>query len=414
MKSFQELTLSQPLMKAIAELGFTSPTPIQAAAIPLALTKRDLIGCAQTGSGKTVAFVLPGLEKILSNQKKQKLLILTPTRELAEQIMGVVKDLTKFTPEIRSACLIGGAGMGYQIRSLQRNPSVVVATPGRLMDHEERRNIRLSEFETVVLDEADRMLDMGFAPQVERILTQLPKERHTLLFSATLAPEIQKLAHKFMTNPEKINVETADRPAPQIKQSHIELNGADKNQRILEELATRTGQVIVFARTKQRTDKLAGFLKRNEVKAAAIHGGRTQSQRQHALNGFREGKYHVLVATDVASRGIDIPNIELVINFDLPQTSEDYTHRIGRTARAGAKGEALSFVTPEELYHWKSLTRKKSEGGHHQGQRDSNKPRGNRFSRFFKRGGRNTQNSRSHSSEGRGRQFSGGRSFSSR
>ncbi len=412
MQSFNEIPMPESLRKAIEALKFQTPTPIQAQAIPMGLAGRDLLATAQTGSGKTVAFAIPLIVQAIK-QPQSTALVLTPTRELATQIVEVFRNLTKFMPQIRLALLMGGAGMGGQRNSLLRRPSIIVATPGRLMDHIRRGNADLSQVTQVVLDEADRMLDMGFAPQIEEIFEFVPQKRQTILFSATLPKEILKLAQKYQTNPERITVGEVNRAAEKIKQSHIQVHGGDKNDKILEELTKRTyGSVLVFARTQIRTEKLARFLQGHGMSVAAIHGGRTQSQRNEALAGFRSLKYPVLVATDVAARGLDVPHIQTVINFDLPQTSEDYIHRIGRTARAGESGEAVSFVTPEETKHWRYLSGEKSP--HKQGEKKSTYhvsqgPRSN--SRGRNGGGRSrfSNSSRGDNSQSRGPgQWSGG------
>jgi len=354
MQSFDELSLPLPIANALKELKFSIPTPIQAKTIPIALTGVDLIGCAQTGTGKTAAFAIPSV--VRANEKPgTKVLILTPTRELAEQIIEVIYKLTEFLPHMRMALLIGGASMNRQLRDLKQNPTFIVGTPGRVFDHLDRGTLNLTKVATVILDEADRMLDMGFAPQIDRIFKFLPRERQTLLFSATLPPHIMKLTARYLKNPERVAIGTIGKPISAIQQSSIEVNAGEKNQRILEELGTNSGTTLIFARTKMRTDRLSRFLEKNGISAEAIHGGRSQSQRRRALEAFRNGDTNILVATDVASRGLDIPHIETVINFDLPQSTEDYVHRIGRTARAGAKGAAISFVTPEERGFWKSL-----------------------------------------------------------
>ncbi|MDB5036496.1 MAG: rlhE [Bacteriovoracaceae bacterium] len=389
MKSFKELSLPAPLARAIEELKFDVPTPIQASAIPIALEGKDLIGCAQTGTGKTAAFSIPLIAKIIASPDSRAL-ILCPTRELATQVADVLRALTKHLPNIRGVVLIGGASMKPQMRGLSQNPSIIVATPGRLTDHLERKSLNLSKVNTIVLDEADRMFDMGFAPQVEHIFKFVPAKRQILLFSATLANTVKKLSDRYMHSPEHISVGEVNRPALKIKQSHISISGPDKNEKLLEVVKARSGAILIFSRTKIRTDRLSKFLKTNSVKAVAIHGGRTQGQRERALEDFRTGAYNILVATDVASRGLDIPSIELVVNFDLPATREDYIHRIGRTARAGANGEAISFVTPEEMRDWKIISGEKPEsgggGGHsHQksggGRKNNFRPRRGGFQR---------------------------------
>ncbi len=360
MNTFNEMNLPAPLNRALEKLNFQTPTPIQSAAISLVLEGRDLVGSAQTGSGKTAAFCLPTLAKILS-RPNERVLVLAPTRELALQIKDVARDLSQFCSNIRSCLLIGGASMGAQFKNLRAHPNFVVATPGRLLDHFKRKSIHLKEFGTIILDEADRMLDMGFAPAIHQILEELPTERQTLLFSATLPPQILKMTKDFMKSPEWVEVKKEKGSEPKIEITTIEVAGSEKNERILAELSQRHGSILVFARTKIRTDRLAKFLNQRGLNAGAIHGGRSQSQRLQALRRFREGDSSILVATDVASRGIDIPSIGLVVNFDLPQTREDFIHRIGRTGRAGASGEALSFVTPEEKSHWRMINSEKSE-----------------------------------------------------
>jgi ATP-dependent RNA helicase DeaD len=356
MQSFKDLSLPESLNRALAAMNYQTPTPIQAQAVPVALTNRDLIGCAQTGTGKTAAFSIPMIVHLLKAPRKNAL-ILVPTRELAQQIDEVIKELTKFCPEVKRAVLIGGAAMNPQIKALWNKPRIVVATPGRLMDHVRRGSLSLMNSEILVLDEADRMLDMGFAPQLNEILRYVPKHRQTMLFSATLPAEIQKLAMKYLKDPVKVAVGPISQAAPKIVQSMVQTTIGAKNGLLMDELNTRVGSVIIFARTKRRTDKLARFLTDAGYKAGRIHGDRTQKQRTDAIDSFRKGKFRILVATDIAARGIDVPHIAHVINYDLPMVPEDYIHRIGRTARAGAEGQALSLVTPEEKSLWKDIAR---------------------------------------------------------
>lgn len=378
MSQFIDFQLPSSLMGAITAKGFTTPTPIQQMAVPKAISGLDLIGLAQTGTGKTAAFLIPALKRIL-DKEIERALVLAPTRELAIQILDVLKELTVNDHHIKSALLIGGASMGFQMRSLDRRPRVVIATPGRLIDHLERGSLSLDTFGFVVLDEADRMLDMGFAPQVERVFKSLPDKRQTLLFSATFPKTLMKMAEKYMNSPERISVLPKEQALSKLKQTPIMIDGAKKNDAVLELLKARSGLTIIFARTQIRTDRLMRFLKAGGIKAVGIHGGRTQGQRRDALERFKDGSYPVMVATDVAARGLDIPAIELVINFDLPQTPEDYIHRIGRTARAGAEGEAISYVTPDEERHWKMIQRVVS--GDKESQSDGGRPaiRGGRF-----------------------------------
>lgn len=357
MQSFKELNLPQPLESALAAMGYQTPTPIQAQAVPAALTNRDIIGCAQTGTGKTAAFSIPLIAALLKTPRKAGL-ILVPTRELAAQVNDVLQKLTVNVKELRPALLIGGMPMNPQIRALSKRPRIVVATPGRLVDHLQRGSLSLSPCEVLVLDEADRMLDMGFAPQLNQILRFLPKARQTMLFTATLPPDIVKLAAKYVKDPVRVTVGEVSKPVTKIAQSVVQTTQNKKNDLLLDELNARKGSVLIFARTKRRTDRVAKFLLGWGHKAGRIHGDRTQKQRMDAIEGFRSGKFRVLVATDIAARGIDISNIAHVINYDLPQVPEDYVHRVGRTARAGAEGQAVSFVTPEDKGQWREISRK--------------------------------------------------------
>lgn len=344
------------MLGALTRLNFINPTPIQAASIPESLKGHDILASAQTGTGKTLAFLVPTLCRLLEAPGSQGL-ILTPTRELAQQIDAVWRNLNHSFRDLRSTVVIGGASMGKQRAELKRRPALIIATPGRLIDHLEQRSIRLDSIGILILDEADRMLDMGFLPQVEAILENVPEERQTLLFSATLSPEIQRLSAQFMHQPKRISAGEPSRVAERIEQKSLEVQHNTKNDQLLQELEALDGSALVFTRTKIRTEKLSRFLQKNGLRSTAIHGGRSQRQRQDAIRDFQSGRSNILVATDVASRGLDIPAIQLVINFDLPKTREDYIHRIGRTARGAAAGVALSFVTPEERRDWKRLNR---------------------------------------------------------
>ncbi|MFM1847173.1 MAG: hypothetical protein RL417_647 [Pseudomonadota bacterium] len=342
-------------------MGFVSPTPIQAQSIPAALEGRDLVASAETGSGKTAAFGIPLITRLLAAPESSAL-ILAPTRELAVQIVKVIKDLTQELRRFRAALLIGGVPMGGQLQALRANPRIIVATPGRLVDHLERRSVNLSNCETLVLDEADRMLDMGFAPQLEKIRQVLPTERQTLLFSATMPPDIQALAAKWLRDPVRVAIGQVSKPVDRIEQKVIETDSSAKNDVLLKELEQRSGSILIFTRTKRRTDRLTQVLYGAGHKVVQIHGNRSQNQRQRALDGFREGRYTILVATDIAARGLDIPEIAHVINYDMPMVPEDYVHRIGRTARAGRTGEALALVAPEERSLWKAVVRLMEKG----------------------------------------------------
>ncbi len=355
MSDFTKMNLPASIEQALEAMHFQTPTPIQAQAIPVALSNRDLIGCAQTGTGKTAAFSIPLIIHLL-NAPRKSALILAPTRELAEQIINIVEKLTIATPGITSALLIGGASMQQQIRMLARKPRIIVATPGRLLDHLHRGTAMLWTSEILVLDEADRMLDMGFAPQLDEIRRYLPGSRQTMLFSATIPDNILGLAEKFLKDPVRINVGAVSQPVKEVKQSMVRTTGAAKNDVLMDELKERKGSVLIFTRTKRRTDRLARHLARFGHSVAHIHGDRSQSQRNHAIQGFRSGAYRILVATDIAARGLDIPHIAHVINYDIPHVPEDYVHRIGRTARAGAEGESLCLVIPEDLSQWRRIS----------------------------------------------------------
>jgi superfamily II DNA/RNA helicase len=356
MHHFNELKLPQALEKALKAMHFEKPTPIQASAIPVALQNRDMIGCAQTGTGKTAAFSIPMVARLLKMPHKTAL-VLVPTRELAAQIADVLKKLTAFCPEIRAALLIGGAAMQPQTRALQGKPRIVIATPGRLIDHLKRGSLSLSATEILVLDEADRMLDMGFAPQLHEILRFLPKARQTLCFSATLPTDIEKLASRFLKDPVRVTVGAISQPVQAIQQSVVQTTAQKKNDTLMDELNARQGSVLVFARTQHRTDRVARYLASYGHTVTRLHGGRTQGQRNTAVSGFRDGRFRVMVATDIAARGIDISHIAHVINYDLPQVAEDYVHRIGRTGRAGADGQAVSLLTQEDQPQWKEIVR---------------------------------------------------------
>ena len=356
MNHFNELKLPPALEKALNSMKFEQPTPIQAKAIPVALANRDLIGCAQTGTGKTAAFSIPMITRLIKMPSKTGL-ILVPTRELGSQILEVLKKLTQFAPEMRSTLLIGGMSMKAQVRSAQSKPRIIVATPGRLVDHLKRGTVSLSSVEVLVLDEADRMLDMGFAPQLNEILRFLPKVRQTLFFSATLPSDIEKLSNRYLKDPVRVTIGVVSQHAKKIQQSVIQTLQAKKNDTLMDELNLRKGSVLIFARTKSRTDRVARYLAEYGHPVTRLHGGRTQGQRNAAVEGFRDGKFRILVATDIAARGIDIPHIAHVINYDLPQVPEDYIHRIGRTARAGAEGQAVSLLTPEDKPQWREISR---------------------------------------------------------
>ena len=346
---FSHLNLHPDLQRGLKDLGFTRPTPIQADAIPPALAGRDLLACAMTGSGKTAAFLLPILHKLMSRPRgTTRALVLTPTRELAAQILEDLNDLTVHTP-LSGASVFGGVGMGPQEHAFRRGVDVIIATPGRLLDHFRQPYAKLAGLEFLVLDEADRMLDMGFLPDIRRVLRHLPAKRQTLFFSATIPPPIADLSREMLRDPAKINIERRSAPAVGITQALYPVPQHLKAALLVTLLKKREmHDALVFTRTKHRADRLMKHLVAQGLKAERIHGNRSQSQRTEALAGFKSGKYQVLVATDIAARGIDVTALGHVVNFDVPAVPEDYIHRVGRTARAEATGSAFTFVSPEE------------------------------------------------------------------
>lgn len=356
MASFHDFSLSKTTQDSIDALGFTEPTAIQSKAIPDVMSGKDVIGLAQTGTGKTAAFCIPIVERFHKDSKACAL-VLAPTRELAVQIEEFWIQLTKNMPQFTTACLIGGASMKWQSKQLARRPRMIIATPGRLIDFLENQRLDLSAFNILVLDEADRMLDMGFAPQLARIRTRVASQRQTLFFTATWDSRTEKVAGEYLKNPVRVSAGTASHAAPTIVQEFTPLPSKLKNEFMLDELNTNQGPTLIFARTQVRTERLFGYLESYGYPVARIHGGRSQGQRNTALNMFRAGRVRILVATDVASRGIDVPEIEHVINYDLPQVPEDYIHRIGRTGRAGKEGKALAIVSPEENGLWNQILR---------------------------------------------------------
>jgi ATP-dependent RNA helicase RhlE len=345
--------LADPLVRGILATGYTAPTEIQSQAIPSILDGKDIIGCAQTGTGKTAAFVLPILNRLETVPRKTKMkkiraLVVTPTRELAVQIELAVRGYGRFM-NIKTLAVYGGTRIETQIRFLRRGVEVVVATPGRLLDHIQRRTVNLSAVDILVLDEADRMLDMGFIDDIRKIVKELPDQRQTLLFSATMPRAVKKLTETIQRSPKMIQIGRQHNPIETITQHIYSVEKALKMDLLLHMIEDwRMFSVLVFSRTKYGADKISRKLKRAGVVAVSIHSGRTQNQRQRALDGFRSGKYQVMVATDVAARGIDVEGISHVINYDVPTHAEDYVHRIGRTGRAAATGDAITFVSSEE------------------------------------------------------------------
>lgn len=352
--TFKELELAPFLLSALEELGFTSPTDIQSETIPAALEGRDIMASAPTGSGKTAAFLLPILTRLHNNPSSQAL-ILAPTREIAEQILEVTKDLLGKKAKHSTALLIGGTSLFPQIRNLRNNPQMIIATPGRMIDHIKRGSINLASIDTLVLDECDRMLDIGFAPQLREIQNALPKDKQTLLFSATLPDGVRKIIEKDMRSPLRIGKEQFTKVPEGIEQRVMRVEAGAKNRSIVKEIASREGSMIIFVRTKRRADFLTRTLDEKGFPVRVIHGDRNQKQRSFALKQFRDGRARILVATDVAARGLDIPHVKHVVNFDLPDSPEDFLHRIGRTGRAGATGESLSYVTPDDEGNWEDI-----------------------------------------------------------
>jgi len=344
-QGFYGLGIAPKILEILERIKFKVPTPIQTKAIPLGIQGKDVVGIAQTGTGKTHAFAIPMVQRLA--QKKGMGLVLAPTRELAIQIDEAFQGLAH-SFGMHTACLIGGAPMPPQVQALRKNPRVVVATPGRLIDHMSQWNVVLDEVIMLVLDEADRMLDMGFAPQIEKILRFMPKDRQTMLFSATIPKEIMAMASKHMKLPVSVEIAPSGTTAELVTQELFIVKKEAKSQLLKKLLAQYQGAILLFSRTKHNAKRIARSIRDMGYRAAEIHSNRSLPQRREALEGFKSGRYKVLVATDIASRGIDVVGIELVINYDLPEDAENYVHRIGRTARAGHKGHAISFATPDQ------------------------------------------------------------------
>ncbi len=347
--SFEPLGIHPRCLNVLQRQDITEPTPVQAQAIPVAMEGRDLVAIAQTGTGKTLAFGLPALTQLAGSKPgRTRMLVLAPTRELAQQVEKVIAPLGKAVG-LHTVCVYGGVGFEHQTRALRRGTSIIVATPGRLIDHMNRGNVRFDDLSILTLDEADRMLDMGFMPDIRRIVGALPKKRQTLMFSATFPKEIERFAREMQHDPARVEVGRVASPAEAVRQGVYTVHQTAKVELLSKILREKeVGSALVFLRTKHRTDRVAKALKSSGFKVQAIHGGRTQGQRQQAIDGFRQGRYQVLVATDVAARGLDVQGITHVFNFDIPNSSDDYIHRIGRTARASADGDAITFVSPED------------------------------------------------------------------
>ncbi|MCC5841445.1 MAG: DEAD/DEAH box helicase [Opitutales bacterium] len=360
--SFSTLGLAEPLLRALADKNYTEPSPIQAQAIPHLLDGRDLLGCAQTGTGKTAAFALPILHRLSKHPpvrmaRRPGVLVLTPTRELAAQIGESFAHYGKYLP-FRHTVIFGGVGQNPQVRALREGVDIVVATPGRLLDLAEQGCIDLSGVGVFVLDEADRMLDMGFAPDVKRVMARLPERRQSLLFSATMPGPILEIANRLLHDPVKVEVVPASSTADKVVQHVCHVDRGDKPDLLAHTIHSHAGGlVLVFSRTKHGANKLVKKLGQNRIAASAIHGNKSQTARERALEDFRSGKVRVLVATDIAARGIDVKGVSLVINYDLPNEPESYVHRIGRTARAGADGLAIAFCDPDERVYLRDIER---------------------------------------------------------
>ena len=409
--SFYGLGIAPRILEILDRIKFKVPTPIQHKTIPIGLEDKDIIGVAQTGTGKTLAFAIPIIQRL--SQRKGRALILVPTRELAIQVN---EEFQKIAPTfgIKTAVIIGGASMNLQLKALRKNPRILLATPGRLVDHMERRTILLADINFLVLDEADRMLDMGFLPQIEKIIRFIPRNRQTMLFSATIPGEVVRMAASHMKLPIHVEVAPSGTTAENIIQEVFIIKHSSKRQLLVKLLNRYHGPVLIFSRTKIGAKKITRGLQRMNYRAAEIHSNRTLAQRKEALNGFKSGKYKILVATDIAARGIDVTGIELVINYDLPDDTENYVHRIGRTGRAGHKGRAISFATPEQGKDIKNIEKliktalpiidhpelpKESfieqPGGHHKPKQYHGKGRQGRHKRFHGHGRRKQHNHKS-------------------
>jgi ATP-dependent RNA helicase RhlE len=355
--TFDTLGLRPEVLQAVRSVGYTHPTPIQREAIPLALAGRDLIGLAQTGTGKTAAFTLPIIDRLLDGPRRTRALILTPTRELAAQVEESCTTYSRSTG-LTVAAVYGGIALEPQEKQLRHGVDVVVATPGRLLDHLERQNVVFDDLEVLVLDEADRMLDMGFAPQINRIVDQIPRYRQTLLFSATMPPEVEALARKYLRKPVVVQVGRRSMAASTVTHAVYPVPREKKSELLVELLRQPSmDSVLVFSRTKHGADRVVRHLERAEIEATAMHADKSQAQRTRALEDFKSGKIRVLVATDIAQRGLDISGISHVINYDVPQQPEDYIHRIGRTGRAAATGDAYTFMSTDEIAMVRTIER---------------------------------------------------------
>jgi len=355
LNKFSELPLSPALQQQLANANFVTPTPVQAGAIPPALEGRDVLATAQTGTGKTLSFLIPLIERMAKNAKGPQALVLLPTRELAMQVLEQWRNLTR--SQNTAALVCGGLAEGPQIETIRRGARLIVATPGRLEDYLERKLVNLSSIKMLVLDEVDRMLDMGFQPSIRRIAGLLPQDRQTLCYSATLSAEIRDIARNYLKDPVRVEIGSVLKPSPNVELQTFEVP-VDKKQELLEHLLTsHNGSFLVFVRTKHGADRVARRLVRSGHSATQIHGDRSQSQRNAALRSFAQGHHRVLVATDVAARGIDVADVAHVVNFDMPKEAEDFVHRVGRTGRASARGVASTFAAPDETHALRKMER---------------------------------------------------------
>ena len=354
MENFRSIKIEDSLKQSLTKMNFIKPTPIQGMAIPVALEGKDILGTAQTGTGKTLAFSIPLINKLILD-KNAYALVMCPTRELASQVMQAIKSIISDKINIKTALLIGGESMQKQLRQLGNGSRIIVGTPGRINDHLKRRSLNLSATKYLVLDETDRMLDMGFTPQIEMVLKFIPKNHQTLLFSATLPQNILRISERYLNKPERISSGSTSIPVAKIKQETLQVFKENKYDQLIDQFLLRKGSILVFVKTKRNADKMVKRLKEEGHSADAIHGDLRQSKRDRVINSFRKGLKRILIATDVAARGLDIPLIQHVINYDLPQVPEDYIHRIGRTARAGSEGSALTFLTPDDRSMWNSI-----------------------------------------------------------
>jgi len=354
MQNFKSFNLPASLEKALAKLNLAKPTDVQVQAVPEIVNGKDIIVSAPTGTGKTLAFSMPAVAKLI-NDPEAHVIVVTPTRELATQIMSVMDKLLQFNRKIRSAVLIGGMPMDKQLRKLKEKPRLIVGTPGRINDHLKRKSLKLDQTKVLILDEMDRMLDMGFSVQIDEIIKFMPEERQTLMFSATIPPAIRKLTNKYLTEPASVTIDAAEIVNTDITQEFIYTDKEQKYHDLIDQLHKREGTKIIFCRTKRNTEDLAKKLSKDNFRAKAIHGDLRQHQREKIIRLLREGEYDIVVATDVAARGIDVPHIKHVINYHIPDVPEDYVHRVGRTGRAGQEGHSLTFVSGDQNKAWKAL-----------------------------------------------------------